>query len=46
MISWPPRRSRHNTVEPQCAEIEFFDEDVDDANGVVFLDIVVKARRQ
>ena len=34
---------RFNAVEPQCMEIEFFDERINDSYRVVFADIVVKA---
>ena len=43
MVRWPARRSRRDTRETESAEIEFFDEGIDDANRVVRFDIVIKA---
>ena len=43
MIGGPPGRLRHNAGKTQDAEVEFVDENIDDADRIVRRHVVVQA---
>jgi hypothetical protein len=46
MIGWAPRYLRHNPSKAQRRQIQFINEGIDDADRVIFPDVVVQAIRQ
>ncbi len=46
MIARPPRRLRHSATEPETAQIELIDENIDHPNRIVFVDPVLQALRE
>ena len=43
MIGGPPGRFRHNTGKAQRFQVEFVNEDIDDADRIVLRHVVVQA---
>ncbi len=46
MVGRTTRCSRIDTLEPECSEVEFIDENVDHPNWVFFGDVIIQALRQ
>lgn len=46
MVGRTTRCSRIDTLEPECSQVEFIDENVDHPNWVFFGDVIIQALRQ